>query len=48
MKRYLIFGIVVAGVLSLALVGWALSAVRWTFTGSRKRDDAEALTPALT
>jgi len=27
MKRYFIFGILVSGVLALALVGWALGAV---------------------
>jgi hypothetical protein len=48
MKRYFIFGILVAGVLALALVGWALGAVRWTLTGSAKRDEADGLTPALT
>jgi hypothetical protein len=47
MKRYLIFGILVAGVLALALAGWALGAIRWTLTGSRKRDEAPGLTPAL-
>lgn len=44
MKRYLIFGIVVGGVLAIALLGWALDAMRWTLTGSAKPD----LTPALT
>lgn len=44
MKRYFIFGILVSGVLALALIGWALDAVRWTLTGSAKPD----LTPALT
>jgi hypothetical protein len=48
MKRYLIFGILVAGVLSLALLGWAMSAVRWTFTGSTKGGEADGLAPALT
>jgi hypothetical protein len=43
MKRYLIFGILVSGVLALAVLGWALDAVRWT-TGSAKPD----LSPALT
>jgi hypothetical protein len=36
MKRYFIFGILVSGVLALALLGWALDAVRWTLTGSSK------------
>ncbi|HEY8725262.1 MAG TPA: hypothetical protein VIL91_01005 [Gaiellaceae bacterium] len=48
MKRYFIFGILVSGVLALALVGWALGAVRWTLTGSSKPDGSEGLTPALT
>ena len=43
MKRYFIFGILVSGVLALALLGWALDAVRWTLTGSAKPD----LSPAL-
>jgi hypothetical protein len=43
MKRYFIFGILVSGVLALALLGWALDAVRWTLTGSSKPD----LSPAL-
>jgi hypothetical protein len=47
MKRYLIFGVLVAGVLALAILGWAVSAVRWTLTGSAKRDDADGLAPAL-
>ena len=44
MKRYFIFGILVSGVLALALLGWALDALRWTLTGSAKPD----LSPALT
>lgn len=36
MKRYLIFGILISGVLAIALLGWALDAVRWTLTGSAK------------
>jgi hypothetical protein len=48
MKRYLIFGILVAGVLSLALLGWAVSAVRWTLTGSAKRRGADGFAPVLT
>jgi hypothetical protein len=47
MKRYFIFGILVSGVLALALAGWALDAVRWTLTGSAKPDVSEGLTPAL-
>ena len=47
MKRYLYFGIIVAGVLSIALLGWAVSAVRWTLTGSAKRAESDGLTPAL-
>jgi hypothetical protein len=43
MKRNLIFGILVSGVLAVALIGWALDAVRWALTGSAKPD----LTPAL-
>jgi hypothetical protein len=43
MKRNLIFGILVSGVLAIALLGWALDALRWTLTGSAKPD----LTPAL-
>ena len=43
MKRYFIFGILVSGVLALALLGWALDALRWTLTGSAKPD----LSPAL-
>lgn len=48
MKRYLIFGILVAGVLGLALLGWAVSAVRWTLTGSARRGEADGLAPVLT
>ena len=48
MKRYLIFGILVSGVLVLALAGWALGALRWTLTGSARPDAAEGLTPAWT
>jgi len=48
MKRYFIFGILVSGVLALALLGWALGAVRWTLTGSSRPDASEGLTPALT
>ena len=48
MKRYLIFGILVSGVLVLALAGWALGALRWTLTGSARPDTAEGLTPAWT
>ena len=48
MKRYFIFGILVAGVLAIALLGWALGAARWTLTGSTKRDESDGLTPALT
>lgn len=47
MKRYLLFGILVSGVLALALLGWTLGAVRWTLTGSSKPDEAEGLTLAL-
>jgi hypothetical protein len=47
MKRYFIFGILVSGVLALALLGWALGAVRWTLTGSSRPDASEGLTPAL-
>ncbi len=47
MKRNFIFGILVSGVLALALLGWALDAVRWTLTGSSKPDESEGLTPAL-
>ena len=43
MKRTIILGILVCGVLSIALLGWALDAVRWTLTGSAKPD----LSPAL-
>ena len=43
MKRNLIFGILVSGVLAIALLGWALDALRWTLTGSAKPE----LTPAL-
>ncbi len=48
MKRYFIFGILVAGVLAIALLGWALGAVRWTLTGSAKSHEADGLAPALT
>jgi hypothetical protein len=48
MKRYLIFGILVSGVLALALAGWALGAVRWTLTGSARPDPADGLNPAWT
>jgi len=48
MKRYLLFGILVSGVLVLALAGWALGAVRWTLTGSARPDAADGLTPAWT
>jgi hypothetical protein len=47
MKRYFIFGILVSGVLGLALLGWALDAVRWTLTGSSKPNVSEGLTAAL-
>ncbi len=47
MKRYLLFGILVSGVLALAVLGWTLGAVRWTLTGSSRPDEAEGLTPAL-
>jgi hypothetical protein len=43
MKRNLIFGILVSGVLAIALIGWALDALRWTLTGSAK----PGLSPAL-
>ena len=46
-KRYLYFGILVAGVLAIALLGWAVGAVRWTLTGSTKRADSDGLKPAL-
>ncbi|MDX6449342.1 MAG: hypothetical protein QOD08_1805, partial [Gaiellaceae bacterium] len=48
MKRYLLFAILVSGVLLLALAGWALGAVRWTLTGSAKPDAADGLSPAWT
>ena len=48
MKRYLIFGILVSGVLALARAGWALGAVRWTLTGSARPDPADGLNPAWT
>ena len=48
MKRYLLFGILVSGVLVLALAGWVLGAVRWTLTGSARPDAADGLTPAWT
>jgi hypothetical protein len=47
MKRYLIFTIVVAGVLSLALLGWAVSGIRWVLAGGAKPGEADGLTPAL-
>jgi hypothetical protein len=43
MKRYLLFGILVIGVLAIASIGWALNAVRWTLTGSAK----PGLSPAV-
>ena len=43
MKRYLLVGILISGVLAIAVLGWALDAVRWTLTGSAKPD----LSPAL-
>jgi hypothetical protein len=48
MKRYLIFGILVSGVLVLALAGWALGGLRWTLTGSARPDAADGLAPAWT
>jgi hypothetical protein len=43
MKRYLLVGILVSGVLAIALLGWAVDGVRWTLTGSAK----PGLSPAL-
>ena len=48
MKRYLLFGIFVSGVLVLALAGWALGALRWALTGSARPHAADGLTPAWT
>lgn len=44
MKRYLLFGILVSGVLALAILGWALDAARWTLTGSAKPGLSRAVT----
>lgn len=44
MKRYLLFGILVSGVLALAILGWALDAVRWTLMGSAKPSLSRAVT----
>ena len=46
MKRRLLFGTLVLGVLLLALLGWTVGTLRWTLTGRRKR--RETFAPALT
>jgi hypothetical protein len=46
MKRYLLFGILVAGVLLVAVLGWAVDGARWALTGAAKGDSG-ALAPAL-
>ncbi len=37
MNRYLLFTIVALGLLLLALAGWAVQGLRWTFSGRRRR-----------
>ena len=50
MKRMLLITLLAVGLVTLALLGWAVQGVRWTLTGSRRPRTrlAPALTDAIT